>query len=723
MAEIENVNLKNISTCKNEANVEFIADKNHQVIIKLPTSSISSNENLNNSLIRESQSTNGSSTTNGNANIGLSQKIQNNVVVPVGKRPVASLSHLPKRPPVNIAFEDLTYTVNEGNKRGPKTILKSVNGKFKSGELTAIMGPSGAGKSTLMNVLAGYKTSNFNGSILINGKERSLRRFRKMSCYIMQDDRLLPHLTVHEAMTAAANLKIGNTIDLIAKKDVVREIIDTLGLNEASNTQTHCLSGGQRKRLSIALELVNNPPVMFFDEPTSGLDSSSCFQCLNLLKTLSRGGRTIVCTIHQPSARLFEMFDNLYLLAEGQCIYHGNVGGLVPFLSSMNLHCPSYHNPADYVMEVACGEHGECLDKLVVAVKDNKCFNYQNYQITIAAQSASTNDIKKTLTLKELNNDEHLSNGILKKSNDTVINVPISCTTSLINSTNNAEKMVGFPTNGWLQFWILLKRTFISEMRDMTLTRVRLISHVTVGLLIGGLYYDIGNEGSEVYSNAGSIFFTIMFLMFTAMMPTILTFPNEMAVFVREHLNYWYSLKSFYLAKTFADLPFQILFSLLYVVIVYVMTSQPFEAYRFFLYLNICVLTSLVSQSIGLLIGAAMNVENGMFIGPVTSVPLVLFSGFFIKFTAMPNCLRWLSYVSYVRYGFEGAMISIFGYKRPRLACNADYCHFRTPMRFLEEMAMENAVYWKDALALVAFLIVLRISTYFVLRLKLRSLR
>ncbi|XP_060803996.1 ATP-binding cassette sub-family G member 4 isoform X2 [Amyelois transitella] len=545
------------------------------------------------------------------------------------------------------------------------------------------MGPSGAGKSTLMNIVAGYKTSDVSGSILINGSERNQRTFRKLSCYIMQDDCLLPQLTVQEAMDVSASLKLGKNVSNSAKDTVIQEILDLLNLADNRNTRTINLSGGQRKRLSIALELVNNPPVMFFDEPTSGLDSSSCYQCISLLKLLAKGGRTVICTIHQPSARLFEMFDYLYTLAEGQCIYQGKVNELVPFLSSVGLDCPSSHNPANYIIEVASGEYGNVWAQRLATVTEQK----------------SGRD--KT--------EKHLR--------------PVTHTRSL---EKFSKKPIVYPTSGLEQFWILLKRTLKSTLRDQTLTHLRLSSHAVIGLLLGVICFDIGSDAAKLISNMGCIFIVVVFTMLSALMPTILIFPTEMKVFWKEHLNYWYSLKSFFLAKTMADLPFQIVFTISFVTTVYYMTGQPMETNRLFMFLTINILTAVVAQSIGLLIGAALDVETASYIGPITTLPVVLFAGFFINIKDIPKPLKWIPYGSYVKYGFEGAMLAIYGFDREKLEsaqCDVTDCIVTSPKMLLEKMSMDDAWFWLDAAVLVALFVVIRIIAYFVLRCKLKLMQ
>ncbi|GAB6027728.1 hypothetical protein CHUAL_001964 [Chamberlinius hualienensis] len=654
-------------------------------------------------------------------NGGLAKKILNN------QSDRRMLTHLPKRQAIDIAWHNLSYSVPEGPRhKGFKTILKSVSGTCRSGELSAIMGPSGAGKSTLMNILAGYKIRRVSGNVLMNNHERDLHVFRKLSCYIMQDDHLLPHLTVKEAMMCSANLRLpGKTKD--EKQLVVNEILEVLSLLDCLQTRCGKLSGGEKKRLSIALELVNNPPVMFFDEPTSGLDSSSCFQCINLLKFLAMGGRTIICTIHQPSAKLFEKFDKLYMLADGQCIYHGSVRGLVPFLSSMGLECPPYHNPSDFAIEIASGDYGEYNHKLAAAVNNGKCNNWNHpptSQLDNSSSSAAVvningkNCLEGSEILKTASNDNYLEDNKITPS------TAASCHTSLlIDSDTNSKEVCHTCATALTQFRVLFIRSFISIYRDKTLTLLRLMSHVSVGLLIGVLYYKIGNDASKVFNNSGCLFFSLLFLMFTAMMPTILTFPLEMTVFVREHLNYWYSVKTYYFAKTMADMPFQLVFPVFYIAIMYWMTSQPPDWQRFLLLLAISIILSLVAQSLGLVMGAALKIQSAVFMGPVTAIPVLLFCGFFVSYKTIPSYLQWLTYGSYIRYAFEATMLTIYGFKRDDLECDTDYCHYRDPLKFLEEMDMDASMFYIDFAVLFSFFIFLRVVGYGVLRWKLLSVQ
>ncbi|KAL0103639.1 hypothetical protein PUN28_017727 [Cardiocondyla obscurior] len=303
---------------------------------------------------------------------------------------------------IDIIFENITYTVNLGFRKGDKEILHGINGRLPSNQLIALMGPSGAGKSTLLDILSGFRTTGVDGVIYINGRVRHLNSFRKCSAYITQEDRLEPLLTVIENMRVAADLKLPSSTPQHKKEMIIEDILTTLGLYEHMYTRSGQLSGGQKKRLSIALELVNNPTVMFLDEPTTGLDSSSCMHVVNLLKILARQGRTIVCTIHQPSASLFQLFDQVYVLTKGDCLYQGATNKLVPYLENLKLPCPMYHNPADYMIELACGEYGDDkIDTLIMGSQNGRNLQWFDNPETLKDAKTLRIPLQMSILLKE----------------------------------------------------------------------------------------------------------------------------------------------------------------------------------------------------------------------------------------------------------------------------------------------------------------------------------
>lgn len=607
-------------------------------------------------------------------------------------RPEQTSSRLPQRGLVDMQFEKISYTASLGFRKGTKKILHDLNGRFLPRQLIAIMGPSGAGKSTLLDILSGYRITGVTGSVLLNGRERNLDAFRRLSCYITQDDRLQPLLTVCENMHIAADLKLGERVSKKKKTDIINEILSTLRLLEHGNTRTGRLSGGQKKRLSIALELISNPLVLFLDEPTTGLDSSSCTQCVSLLHLLAQQGRTIVCTIHQPSATLLQQFDHVYVLSQGRCLYQGGVQQLIHYLERVELPCPKYHNPADYVIELASGEYGqEKIDKMVTGSENGR-------SLTWFVPPDSFRDSKTTVEP-------------MVRLTDHVPSASKSYTQSLQN------------TSTWNQLKVLLRRGYIKTKRDQTMTHLRLAVNVLVAIMLGILFVGEGNEGSRVLDNYNLLFACLIHNMMTPMMITILTFPSELSVLQKEHFNRWYSLKSYYVSITITDIPVTVVGCFLFALIVYFISGQPSDMSRFNMFFVISLFIVYVAMSFGLLIGAIFDVVNGTFVGPTMSVPVMMFAGFGVTLRDMPSYLKWGTYLSYLRYGLEGYVSAIYGYGRKVLDCVELYCHYRFPEKFLHEIAMTGDQFWNDVIALSITLLILRVLTYFLLRWKLRAVR
>ncbi|CAH1408371.1 unnamed protein product [Nezara viridula] len=628
------------------------------------------------------------------------------VTLPLEPRNKVTFTRLPATEPVEIRFQDLQYRANLGFRKGKSIRQVSI------------------------------RISGVRGGVTVNGRERDLDEFRRVSCYITQDDRLQPLLTVNENMKVAADLKLTARYTEKEKFAIIDEILKMLGLYESKPTRAAQLSGGQKKRLSIALELVNNPLVMFLDEPTTGLDSASCLLCIQLMRVLAEQGRTIVCTIHQPSASLFQNFDHVYILAEGQCLYQGSANSLVPYLESVNLPCPMYHNPADYVIELACGEYGR--DKIETLVQGT-----QNGRSIRWFKDA---DLLPPTSHVEVSHKSPRLPGRIR------------CYTSLQDTTQ------------FHQLSVIIKRGFIKVKRDSTLTYMRIYANILTGLMLGTLYYNSGVDGSTVLDNYNLLFSIIIHHAMSTMMLTILTslqpgvglgfpdnigpvlsaqrspppvryteildspgpFPHPESNVILSFCYHTYFQAEFFFA--FLTQPFNspcsyeadnAICCILFSVIVYLLSGQPLDDMdRFWVFLTVSLLVVFIAQSIGYVVGAIFNsVVNGTFAGPILIVPMMMFSGFGVNFRDIPGYLRWGTYVSYLRYSLEGYVGAIYGMNRTTLPCDGFYCHYRYPEKFLYDIAMKGDVYNDCIIILVIMLLLVKFAAYILLRWKIRSLR
>ncbi|XP_068141554.1 ATP-binding cassette subfamily G member 4 [Drosophila tropicalis] len=621
-------------------------------------------------------------------------------------RTVSGLKYLPTWPAVNLEFSGLTYEVpDRAHADKKKQILSGVNGKFCSHELTAIMGPSGAGKTTLLNLLAGFGTVSSSGEILVNNSPRDMRTFRKMSRYIMQTDVLDLQFTVLELMILATHLKLGTELKMTQKLEVINEILGMLRLNTAVNTKTQKLSGGERKRLCVALELVNNPPVVFLDEPTTGLDDQSSSQCISLLKMLAAGGRTVICSIHTPSAKIFEMIDTAYVLAEGQCIYQGSGTNIVPYMQQLNLHCPLTYNPADFIIEVACNEYGEGFNDLMVEAMDNG---------------------KVTRWMPQLQHEDGNGGKITPTRTDTTSGASSYYEETIEQFEEEINpKLLRSKSSWWMQYKLLLMRMLLQMWRDKSYIKLKFYMNIILALLVGGLYTGVGQLASKALFNFGFMFTIVIAYLYLPMMPVLLYFPSEINLLKREYFNQWYRLSSYYAALVSAKMPFMFILAMIYLSIVYLMSSQPLEWFRFAMLFFVAFLTALTSDSFGLLISSRLSLVNGMFMGPVLAVPLILLSIYGIgygKDAYISPIMKFLMSMSFLRHGMEGLVAALYDYGRGDTICQDEelFCLFKKSQFLRVFLGFDNTNYLWSVTCLFGFYLLFTIAAYILIRQRLK---
>ncbi|GMN46029.1 hypothetical protein TIFTF001_015213 [Ficus carica] len=263
-----------------------------------------------------------------------------------------------------LEFKNLSYSVTKKQKKDGDTIdkevylLNDISGQAMRGEIMAIIGPSGAGKSTFLDALAGrIAQGSLEGSVRIDGKPVTTSYMKRTSSYVMQDDQLFPMLTVFESFMFAAEVRLPPSISRAEKKKRVHELLHQLGLQNVIHTYigdegSRGVSGGERRRVSIGIDIIHKPPLLFLDEPTSGLDSTSAYSVVEKVKDIARGGSIVLMTIHQPSFRIQMLLDRITVIARGRLIYMGSTVGLPAHMAGFGRPVPDGENSLEYLLDV-----------------------------------------------------------------------------------------------------------------------------------------------------------------------------------------------------------------------------------------------------------------------------------------------------------------------------------------------------------------------------------
>ncbi|XP_062170526.1 ABC transporter G family member 9 [Alnus glutinosa] len=528
--------------------------------------------------------------------------------------------------PVTLKFEDVVYKIKTKKrvlldrkaKSEEKVILNRITGVVEPGEVLAMLGPSGSGKTTLLTALGGRLGGWLGGRITYNGRPFS-NAMKRNTGFVSQDDLLHPHLTVTETLVFTSLLRLPNSFTKEEKVEHAEAVITQLGLTKCKNSIIggsflRGVSGGERKRVSIGQEMLINPSLLFLDEPTSGLDSTTAQRIVSTLWELANGGRTVVMTIHQPSSRLFYMFHKVLLLSEGNPLYFGKGSGAMEYFSSVGYSPLVAMNPADFLLDLANGESSDDHkheDQILVK------------QTLVSAYKCNLAD-KLKAELQEINSNQFQD----------------GC----------EDKQFGrWSTTWWQQFSVLFKRG-VKERRHESFSGLKIGEVLVVAFLAGLLWWQ--SDASHLQDQIGLLFFLTGFWGFFALFEAIFTFPEERMMLNKERSSGMYRLSSYFLSRSVVDLPMELILPTVFVIITYWMAGLKPTAGHFLHTLFVLLYSVLVSQGLGLAIGAmVMDQKSATTLGTVIMLTFLLAGGFYVQH--VPPFIAWIKYISLSQYAYK----------------------------------------------------------------------
>ncbi|KAH7366449.1 hypothetical protein KP509_18G078800 [Ceratopteris richardii] len=496
------------------------------------------------------------------------------------------------------------------------------------------MGPSGSGKTTLLNVLAGQLSASsrlkLTGHLYVNGKP-FVSSTHKVA-YVRQEDLFFSQLTVRETLSLASELQLSNSLTHDERMQYVDDILYRLGLVSCADTRVgdakvRGISGGEKKRLSIACELIASPSVIFADEPTTGLDAFQAERVMETLQNLAVDGHTVICSIHQPRGSIYAKFDDLILLAEGSLVYAGPAGDqALTYFTELGHPCPQHVNPAEFFADIISVDY-----------------------------SSPDNEAKTRARL------ESLVEAFNKKRSTESDKVHESASKSTQGSTRKAvlagRKRIGW----WKQFRLLLRRAWLQATRDGPTNKVRANMSISSAIIFGSIFWRMGFLQTAIQDRMGLLQVAAINTAMAALTKTVNIFPKERQVVDRERAKDSYALGPYLFSKLIAEIPVSASFPLMFGTILYPMAGLNPVLNRFFQFCGIITVEAFAASAMGLTVGAiAPTTEAAMALGPSIMTVFIVFGGYYVNSENTPAVFQWIPRVSLIRWAFQALCLNEF---------------------------------------------------------------